>query len=273
MRKQHSEAHISMSDPILPPSNEVNGICDQCDRLINAYLDALITKPATIRRYESEVEYYTMMKLMLRHLESLTVLAREDLVLAPSANLITRTIFETSVRARWMFVPLDPYEREVRWVLFLRSGTVHAQKLADSAHLPKAFGEAYEKRRKTYSSFDASLSMLLTGMGYSIPKQSPNLWEMLKELKEPYLYTFYVLLSAYTHSNFEAASLYKKNLGGMKRIGEFTSASDWVLPFDAAYKSFYLAARGFIALIEADVALFDHVADIDGFERKLRTIT
>lgn len=236
-------------------------------------MDGLTPKPGSIGRYESEVEFFTLMKLMLRHLESLTVLAREDLVLAPSAQLIARTIFETSVRARWMFVPIDPYEREVRWVLFLRSGTTHARKLAESQHTPESLAAAYESRRSSYAGFDKDICELLVKMDYSIPKQAPNMWEMLKELKEPYLYNFYVLLSAYAHSNFEAASLYKLGLGGAKEIGEFTSVDDWVLPFDVAWKSFFLAARDFLAQIEADVPEFERAADAKGFERKLKELT
>ncbi|MBE2282717.1 MAG: hypothetical protein IAE77_04565 [Prosthecobacter sp.] len=262
-----------MSNPIQPPSDEVRAVCDHCDRLIEAYLAELTTRPNSIGRYESEVEFFTLMKLMLRHFESLTVLARDDLVLAPSGNLIARTIFETSVRARWMFVPLDPYEREVRWVLFLRSGTTHAKKLAESTHIPKALISAYDSRKSAYDGFDADICELLAKMDYQIPKQAPNVWEMLKELKEPYLYSFYVLLSAYAHSNFEAASLYKRGLGGAKKLGEFTCVADWLLPFDVAWKSFFLAARDFLAQIEADVARFEQAADLRGFERKLTQLT
>lgn len=262
-----------MSEPIQPPSTEVEAVCAHCDALIEAYLAGLNSKPGSIGRYESEVEFHALMKLMLRHFEALTVLAREDLVLAPSANLIARTVFETSVRARWMFVPLDPYEREVRWILFLRSGTAHAKKLADSEHLPKSLATAYEERKRSYAGFDTALCELLTKMDYPIPKQAPNVWEMLKELKEPYLYNFYVLLSAYAHSNFEAASLFKRGLGGAKKIGEFTSVDDWVLPFEVAWKSYFLAARDFLAQIEADVARFEQAADIQGFEHALKKMT
>lgn len=261
-----------MSSPVLPSSNQVKAVCDHCDVLIEAYLNGVIQKPRSIGRYESEVEFFTLLKLMLRHLESLTVLARDDLVLAPSANLIARTIFETSVRARWLLVPLDPYEREARWVLFLRSGTAHAKKLAESEHMPKESASSYETRRSAYANFDSAICELLEKMDYQVPKQAPNIWEMLKELKEPYLYNFYVLLSAYTHSNFEAASLYKKGLGGAKEIGEFTSVSDWVVPFDVAWKSFFLAARDFLALIEADVSSFETAADITGFEQKIKDL-
>lgn len=206
---------------------------------------------------------------MLRHLESLTVLAREDLVLAPSANLIARSIFETSIRARWMFIPLDPYEREVRWVLFLRSGATHAKKLVQSNYTPSIITTIYEDRWSRYAEFDTNICEKLDELGYTVPKQAPNVWEMLKELSEPQLYYYYVLLSAYTHSNFEAASLYKRGLGGSKQIGEFTSTNDWWLPFDVAWKSFFLAARDFLLEIEADVSAFERDADVREFERIL----
>jgi len=180
------------------------------------------TKLDTIGRYESEVEFYTLMKLMLRHFESLTVLAREDLVLAPLATLLRAQYMKQVSELDGCLFPLI-HMSEVRWVLFLRSGTTQAKKLAESIHLPKVVSTTYEARRSLYAEFDTAICHLLKEMNYSIP----NLWEMLKELKEPYLYEFYILLSAYSHSNFEAASLYKEGFGGSKKIGEFTAASDW----------------------------------------------
>jgi hypothetical protein len=251
----------------------VIALCDHCDVLITAYLHGLgVLKQRPIGRYESEIEFYTLLKLMLRHLESITVLARNDLVLAPSAHLIARTIFETSIRARWMFIPIDPFEREVRWILFLRSGTSQAKKLAESKYTSDVLVRTYHARRTNYAYFDSELCQLLTEKGYVIPTQAPNMREMLKELDEPHLYKFYVLLSAYSHSNFEAASLYKRGLGTTKTTGEFTSGYDWVLPFSVAWKSFYLAARDFLDLIDAQVDVFEDVADAEKYDAKIEAL-
>jgi len=253
----------------------VLALCDHCDILITAYLDALgilKKRPKSLGRYESEVEFYTLLKLMLRHLESITVLARSDLVLAPSAHIIARTIFETSVRARWMFIPIDPYEREVRWILFLHNGMIHTKKLAEIKDAPDTLKRIYEEKRSHYDHYYVGISKLLTEKGYMIPKQIPNMWEMLKELAEPDLYRFYVQLSAFSHSNLEAASLYKRGLGDGKSIGEFISGYDWILPFNVAWKSFYLAAREFLELIEAKVNVFEKIADAKEYDVKIQAL-
>lgn len=259
-------------EPIQPITREVAGLCDHCDQLIEAYLAGLSERPGSIGRYESETEYFTLMKLMLRHLEGVTALARNDLILAPSANVIARTIFETSVRARWMFLPIDPYEREVRWILFLRTGTEQAKKLAKSPHLDASTAKAFKERADTYSRFDQGILEKLFELGYTVPKQAPNLWEMLKDLAEPEFYNQYVLLSADAHSNFEAASRFKSNLGTAKVLGERTSPGDWGLPFQVAWQAFYLAAYEFLKLVEANLESFNRAADPAGFQKKIHAL-
>jgi hypothetical protein len=241
--------------------------------MIKAYVAFLMTKPGSIGRYESEVEFHTIMKLILRHFESLLTLARKDLVLAPSANIIARTVFEASVRVRWMFLPLDPYEREARWILHLRSAKLQAKKLSESEYMRESVAKAYNDRLAAYSQFDSDICKKLNKINYTVPDKSPNLRGMIKDLNEPYLYNYYVLLSAYSHSNFEAASLYKQGLGGAKKLGEFTSVIDWVVPFEVTWKSYFLAAREFLRLIEADVEGFEKAADVLGFERALNALT
>ena len=71
----------------------------------------------------------------------------------------------------------------------------------------------YGRRRELYERFDADISKLLSERGYSVPKQAPNIWEMLKRIGEAHLYQFYILLFANSHTNFEAGGLYRENLG------------------------------------------------------------
>jgi hypothetical protein len=215
------------------------------------------------------VETYTIMKLLIRHLESVCELARHDLVLLPSAVVLARAAFEASVRARWMLSPVDPYEREVRWVLHLRSATDHCGKLERHIHTPTETATAYGRQRQVYEKFDADISQLLSQRGYVLPKQAPNIWEMLKDIGDPHLYQYYIVLSAYTHTNFEAGSLYRKNLGCGKELGEFITPSGWWLPLEVAWKAFFLTAREFLYWIEADMAKFQADELLKEFEAHL----
>lgn len=269
-----------MSESIVqPPTKEILGLCDHADLMIERYLACLRSKNslsgmkrAGWGRFEAEMEIYTILKLLLRHLESVCQLARHDLVLLPSAVVVARAAFEAQVRARWILKPVDPYEREVRWVLYLRSASEHCEKLESNKYIPKQVGEAYSRRRSSYDKFDEDICRLLVERGYKIPKQSPNIWEMLKDIGHPEFYQIYILLSAYTHTNFEAGSLYRKNLGNGKELGEFITAKDWWLPLSVAWRSFYFVARDFLYWVEADLKTFKSDELEKEFERRLKQL-
>lgn len=263
-----------MNNPIVqPPTKEVLALCDDSDLLIERYLACVGTIRGATHRFEAETEAYTIMKLLIRHLESVCQLARHDLVLLPSAVVLSRAAFEASVRGRWMLRPVDPFEREVRWVLHLRSATEQCSKLERSTYTPQDTVAAYGCRRETYARFDVAISKLLAERGYSLPKQAPNIWEMLKDIGEPHLYRFYILLSAYTHTNFEAGNLYRKNLGSGKELGEFITPQDWRLPLEVAWRSFFPLARDFLYWVEADMATFSADTLLAGFESRLTQLS
>jgi len=127
----------------------------------------------------------------------------------------------------------------------------------------------FKNRADTYTRFNSALLAKLLELGYPVPKQAPNLWEMLKDLAEPEFYHQYVLLSADSHSNFEAASRFKSNLGTGKVLGERTGPDDWVLPFGVAWRGFYVSAYEFLKLVEANLESFNRAADPAGFQKKI----
>jgi hypothetical protein len=118
-----------------------------------------------------------------------------------------------------------------------------------------AKGVSYGCRGESYERFASDISKLLTERGYALPKQAPNVWEMLKNIGESHFYQLYILLSAYTHANFEAGTLYRNNLGCGKELGEFITAKDWHLPLEVAWSSFFLIARDFLYCVEADIGI------------------
>ncbi len=252
---------------IMEPTDEIKLLCDDTKRLIRAYLDAPFPQP--IGRFESNVEAYTLLKLMTRHAEALVEIARNDLVLIPAAMVLARACFEASVRTRWMLRPEDPFEREVRWLLHLRTARDHCRKLEQNPHVPSNLQQEYGARGTSYEDFKAEVERLLSEDGYPTPARIPSAWDMVKDIGQPSLYVFYVLLSAYTHSNFEAGSLYRKNLGCGKELGEFIGPADWRLPFEVVWRSFFTTAREFLLRIEADVNRFDAAAGLSNFERHL----
>jgi hypothetical protein len=254
---------------IKPPTREILAICACGDLLIERYLACLKTIPIQLGRFEAETEVYTILKLLLRHLESVCQLARHDLVLLPSAAVIARAAFEAEVRARWMLKPIDPFEREIRWVLHLRSATKHFGKLESNKYAQKQAAEVLGKQKSSYDNFDIAISRLLTERGYKIPTKSPNVWEMLEDLNSAELYQFYIQLSAFTHTNFVAGNLYRKNLGSGKQTGEFIAAKDWWLPLAVTWKSFFNVSREFLYWIEADLNFFNAEKQVEEFDREM----
>lgn len=259
---------------VQPPTKEVLALCDDADAVIQKYLAGRRTVRGKLGRFEAEVEAYTIMNLLIRHLESISQLARHDLAQLPSAIVLARAIFEATVRTRWMLRPVDPFEREVRWVLHLRSAIDQSSKLENAwkkiaTEEAVATATAYRERRKQHEEFDAAISKLLSDRGYSLPKQAPNIWEMIKDIGEPNAYIFYIRLSAYTHTNFEAGYLYRKNLGNAKKLGEFITPADWLFPLEVAWRSFFVTAHDFLYWVEADMAKFSGQTLLKNFELHL----
>lgn len=255
---------------IMEPTEEIRALCEDIERLIRAYLEA--PHPQPIGRFESNVEAYTMLKLMIRHSEAVVELARHDLVLLPAALVLARACFEASLRTRWMLGPEDPFEREVRWILHLRTARDHCRKLAQNVHILPQFRKQYEGRGSSYESFMTDIEQMLNERGYSTPAKVPKVWDMVNDLDEPQLYVFYILLSAYTHSNFEAGSLYRQNLGCGKKLGEFITPGSWQFPLEVTWRSFFATAHEFLERIDADRSRFQAEAAPAKFEEHLRKL-
>jgi len=89
------------------------------DGAIQAFLTRRKSLPP-LGRWEADIEANNLFNLAIRHIESIVELARRDLVLLPSANVLARAVFETSVKAAWMVQPDDPFQRELRWLAHLQ---------------------------------------------------------------------------------------------------------------------------------------------------------
>lgn len=247
----------------------MSALCDSIEDLIKAYLRALKQGTVTLGRFEAELEAYTLQKLIIRHAEAVVLMARHDLVCLPSAHVISRAAFEAHVKMIWMLKPLDPFEQECRWVMHLKSASEHFTKLAKGESLDDAIRSQCLTQSRIVDSFGVEVTTLLSAKGYNVPTKPATVWDMLKELDLKHLYPAYVQLSAYTHSNFEAASLYRKNLGRGKELGEFISPMKWALPIEIVWKSLYVTSRRVLSLIEAPEEAFPSAALAKAFESRL----
>src|SRR5262249_17233852 len=94
-----------MSKSILPPTETMLQVVSLIDDAIARFLKARRSLPP-LGTFESEVEAVKLFNLVIRHIESITELAKIDLVLAPSANVLARAAFEIAARAAWMITPV-----------------------------------------------------------------------------------------------------------------------------------------------------------------------
>jgi hypothetical protein len=244
---------MSESESIIkPPTLEILRACDSIDEIIQAYLNAL-AHAKTSRRFEAPVEVYSILKLLIRHSEAITMLARHDLIFAPAAVSIARSILEAGYRASWLLKPVDPFEREARWVLYLETAVEHHSKLAGMETLPNKVRERHNEVATSYKSFASDFRRLLNENDYTVPKKFPNFRQLMIDQSLPECYHLFVYFSAATHSNFEAMSWYRQGLGDAKQLGEFLDEEDWATPLDATGSVLFLVAEMFLRENDVDV--------------------
>lgn len=257
---------------IKPPTPAILALCDAIDRVIEAYLDACGQGKIKLGRFEAELEAYVLHKLIIRHAEAFVLMARHDLVLLPSANVVARAAFEAHLKIMWLLKPVDPYEQETRWVMHLRSAVEHWSKLAKAEHIDEDFRAKLIDQKNVVEAFATDIGKLLDKEGYTVPTKAVSLWDILKDLDQKYLYPAYIHFSAYSHTNYEAASLYRKNLGCGKELGEFIGPRDWAFAIEAVWKSLFVASRRVLALVEAPGGAFSQDALHSEFQLKLAAL-
>ena len=141
-----------MSNIVLPPTPTILQVASLIQRTISQFLLACRTVPP-LGKFESEVEAMNLFALVVRNIEAITELAKVDLVLAPSANVLARAVFEIAVKAAWMVTPDDPFEREVRWLAHLEEEERMHERIAGKV---VRFGGApthFERQRDSLRTF------------------------------------------------------------------------------------------------------------------------
>lgn len=249
----------------IPPSPEVLAVCECICHVIEKYLEGLTRKRVRLGRFEAEVEAYILQKLVIRHSEAVVLMARHDLVTLPTAHVVARSCFETHVKIQWMLQPIDPFEREARWLQHLRSASEQFARLERDSTIHEDGRGAFSKQKKIVEGFANHVAGMLMAQKYDVASKIPSMWDMLKDLGDRHLYSRYVLLSAFVHSNYEAASLYRRNLGGGKELGEFIVARDWAFPLEVAWKSLYVCARSVLDLMESPKRSLDEGSLCESF--------
>jgi|GEM_PF-3347576 len=210
---------------ILPPTEQLLAACEHLERVITRLIAA--RDELDVGRYEADVEACLLFNLVLRHVESVLVLARHDMVLLPAAFTAARAAFETSNKAAWLIDADDPFEREARWLAHLGE---------EERVYQRAMARAEEASAKSsFGRYAADLGEFKTAVAALMPshikplKGNPNLEEICRSIGGDRLYAMYIYLSQFVHGGHLATSLYRQNLGIKKEFGEYIRHGHWYI--------------------------------------------
>jgi hypothetical protein len=221
---------------VRPPCTELLTVTEILDQVIAQYLTAL-RGAAAIGRWEAPQEGFALASLLIRNVEAVIGMARNDEVLVTAAWSNARVAFELSARIVWMLQPDDRYEAECRWLAFLGAYETTEWRIAREA---PADSDRHAKRAE-------SIRALRMGIISALPSsyrqaRMPNFREILKTLNSPEMYQFYQEGSQYVHGGMDASAKYR-TLGTESILGEFTSTVDWILPMRLCWLSLREATR------------------------------
>jgi len=238
----------------MPPIEPIVQAADLLDKTVQRFLDARRTIPA-MGRFEVHDECHSMLKLVVRHVEAVSELARRDLVLLAPAITLSRSAFEVALQVLWLLDPDDPFKCELRWLAYLKEGEEHYRSLA--RRLADAGGDGTSNLQ-----FAATIGRLRSEIEAKLPRnlkplpKMPNLFDMLKQIKEERKYLTYMVASQYSHGTWVSGGLYRRHFGTAKQFGEFISPQDWGLPLLLCWFALHAAGQRFFMRVGGDVSAF-----------------
>jgi len=131
-----------------------------------------------------------------------------------------------------MLHPVDRYEAECRWLALLGEYEKIERKLA--REVPSDANRHNEKADIIGNFREGVIAALPSGYRVS---GMPSFLNMLKSLDTPEMYQFYRQGSQYVHGGMYASASYSRNLGYERKLGDFTSTVDWILPMRLCWLS------------------------------------
>ena len=243
-----------MSDAVMPPTPAIQSAAMHLEEAVGRLMKALAGCDP-LGRYEADVECLNLLRLIIRHVESVIELACRDLVLLPSAMVLARAGYETAIKLLWIADPDDPFQREVRWLAHLQSGEDYYMKMAAQEAKLGGGGEAKQKVAELIRQFRTNVTAQLP-QGYAPLKKMPNLYQMLESLDEERKYPLYLIGCQFAHSTTHASGIYCQHLGGAKVLGEFIDLKDWWLCLSMSWYSLHAGGQRFLKRAGGNTADF-----------------
>jgi len=233
---------------VQPPSANIVRACDALEDLIGAVIAAKGQRARTFGQFEAPVEAEVLLRLVIRHVEAIIALARSDLVLVPSAEVLNRAALETSLRIVWMLHPDDDFAREARWLAHLQEEErLWERMFRVSRETGDAVGD-YASWAQRIFSFRAAVGAKLKEH-CTVIAHIPSSRDILKEQGDERRYLSYALLSQTVHGGHFAGSAFRRGLGTSKVIHERSFGREWPLQFRIAWWSLNRAAVRYVKVV------------------------
>ncbi|MFT3894076.1 MAG: DUF5677 domain-containing protein [Anaerolineales bacterium] len=257
---------------MLPPTPDIKKACGLLEEFIHQILNARKSSSGS-GEYEANVEAENLMYLIIRNIEAVITLAREDLVLLPSAMILTRSVFEMAMKTLWMLAPQDVFNREVRWLAQLQTEEEYYDRVSRQLHKLGLDNSKAVRMRDEVSAFRIAVTNVLPPP-YTPISKVPNLAELMKDINEGSKYSFYTFLCQYSHGSHVATSIYRRGLGTKKEFGEYIAAKDWGLVFSMCWYSLAKTSERIFEIAGIDVNQFlkdEFVAEIQETIKRIET--
>jgi hypothetical protein len=245
----------------IPITKKHEKIIDLHEQVIKNFHKARIRK---IGHFEGQFQCAAMMLLIILDIDAICDLAKKNLIYLPTANLISRRIFDVSMQIAWILKPDDPFEQEARWLRYAfhsKNSELHffqaclktakRKKLDDSALLKTCQGIS-----EFYSSVEEALDKKTAPKKYEHTHRPPNMSDILKEIGGEDDYLIFNLTSQFAHGGNLATQCFTRGYGSSKEIGVFISPDNWDTCFKTTMMSFLRAGIIFLEKTGGDVHKF-----------------
>lgn len=207
------------------------------------------TAPDVRSEFEHVREARTAFLLLRGHAQALNLLIEGGPQMYPSGWPIARAMLEVGARSAWRMNVDDPFDAEVRWLIWLRKRAhyerTYGRDLAESGGSELTAKSA--RRADIYAGFCDRIAQLIEARGIEVPTghKEPNMPKVLGSLGLGHRYDVYAEASERQHDNHLGLEAWTANLGADRQYGEFASWLDWIPVLAAARGGIHVLAQVF----------------------------
>jgi hypothetical protein len=264
--------------------NEDNKIPKEIIELVNLHYQLVknfnSSRKPKLDSFEVHTECALMLTQIIRHINAVCLLGKNDLSFFPSALIISRSAFELSAKVVWLLLSEDPWEQEARWLRYAQQNKNSEFNFSlkyleflnkSQAEHTKLLSE-YQKINDFYKSVSVLFEKKFPGK-YDYKTPVPDMKKMLGEIGIKNHYFLYVNSSQYAHGSMVSTQIYRKRYGTAMELGDFITPSDWAYCFQLTSMSLLNAGKIFLLSTNGNPITFNFDEMIGKFELSLKNLS